>query len=101
MQQTNQSGLVPFQQDMSMVNDLNAVPMTKPESIKVILNCFNQRELIRDVPLQFSGEQLLLLPILNHIKYLGKPISGQSISYYSEEDEMDVYVGIEGTNITD
>jgi len=41
------------------------------------------------------------LPILNHIKYLGKPISGQSISYFSEEDEMDVFVGIEGTNITD
>ena len=41
------------------------------------------------------------MAILNHIKYLGKPISGQSISYYSEEDEMDVFVGIEGTNITD
>lgn len=41
----------------------------------------------------------MLVPILNHIKYLGKPIANQSISYYSEEDEMDVYVGIEGVNI--
>jgi hypothetical protein len=77
------------------------ISTTRPESIKVILNCFNQRELIKDVPLEFSGDKVLLLPILNHIKYLGKPIRGQSISYYSEEDEMDVYVGIEGTNITD
>lgn len=39
------------------------------------------------------------MPILNHIKYLGKPISKQSVSYFSEEDQMDVYVGIEGVSI--
>lgn len=43
---------------------------------------------------------MLLVPILNHIKYLGKPIANQSVSYFSEEDEMDVYVGIEGTSIS-
>ena len=41
----------------------------------------------------------MLVPILEHIKYLGKSITRQSVSYYSEEDEMDVYVGIEGVNI--
>jgi|DEB0MinimDraft_12_1074336.scaffolds.fasta_scaffold89373_2 hypothetical protein len=69
------------------------------KDIKVILNCFGQKELIKDVPLEFEGEKVLLVPILNHIKYLGKPIAKQSISYFSEEDEMDVYVGIEGVNI--
>ena len=53
------------------------------------------------MPIKFSGDKVHLLPILNHIKYLGKAISGQLISYYSEEDKMDVYVGIEGTNIKD
>ena len=57
--------------------------------------------MIKDVPLKFSGDKILLNPILNHIKFIGKPISGQSISYFSEEDEMDVYVGIEGANISD
>jgi len=56
---------------------------------------------VKDVPLKFSGDKVLLNPILNYIKYIGKPISGQSISYFSEEDEMDVYVGIEGANISD
>jgi hypothetical protein len=36
---------------------------------------------------------------LEHIKYLGKPIQNHGISYFSEEDQMDVYVGIEGVNI--
>jgi hypothetical protein len=58
-----------------------------------------EKELIKDVPLEYEGDQVLLVPILNHIKYLGKPITQQSISYFSEEDEMDVYVGIEGVNI--
>lgn len=39
------------------------------------------------------------MPILKHIKYLGKAIAFQSVSYYSEEDEMDVFVGIEGQTI--
>ena len=41
----------------------------------------------------------MLVPILDHVKYLGKHVSKQSVSYFSEEDEMDVYVGIEGVNI--
>jgi len=65
----------------------------------VILNCLGQKELIKDVPIEWQGQDILLVPILNHIKYLGKPIAGQSISYFSEDDQMDVYVGIEGQNI--
>ena len=58
--------------------------------------------MIRDAPLKFMNNDqsnILLLPILEHIKYLGKPIQNQGISYFSEEDQMDVYVGIEGVNI--
>ena len=51
------------------------------------------------MPIEWSSDGILLVPILNHIKYLGKPIAGQSISYFSEEDEMDCFVGIEGQNI--
>lgn len=41
----------------------------------------------------------MLKPILDYIKYLGKQIQGKSISYYSEEDVCDVFVGIEGQSI--
>jgi len=51
------------------------------------------------VPIHFEGDKLLLVPILDHIKNLGKPIEHQSISYFSEEDELDVFVGIEGHGI--
>lgn len=95
----NSNGLQPNYQQFSLGS--NTSPITKPDTIKVILNCLGQRELVKDVPLKFSGDKVLLNPILNYIKYIGKPISGQSISYFSEEDEMDVYVGIEGANISD
>ena len=33
-------------------------------------------------------------PVLDHIKALGKPMEGQlDISYFSDKDGMDVYVG--------
>jgi hypothetical protein len=48
-----------------------------------------------------ASGNILLKPILDYIKYLGKPISKQSIYYYSEEDEIDVYVGIEGESISE
>lgn len=48
-----------------------------------------------------STGNILLKPILDYIKYLGKQISNQSISYFSEEDECDVFVGIEGASIDD
>lgn len=43
----------------------------------------------------------MLKPILDYIKYLGKEISKRSVSYFSEEDECDVFVGIEGESIGD
>lgn len=49
--------------------------------------------------MEFKDDTLLLVPILEHIKYLRKPIKHQSVSYYSEEDQLNVYVGIEGVNI--
>ena len=58
--------------------------------------------MIKDAPLRFmasDSQKFLLVPILEHIKYLGKPIQNQGISYFSEEDQMDVFVGIEGVNI--
>lgn len=72
----------------------------KPEQIKIILDCLGTKEIIKDAPLQFKGETVLLVPILEHIKYLRKPIQHQSVSYYSEEDQLNVYVGIEGENIS-
>ena len=44
---------------------------------------------------------ILIKPILEYIKNQGKPIHNQSISYFSEEDELDVFVGIEGYSIDD
>ena len=75
-------------------------------SINVMLNFMGQNEMIKDndMPLRFQNNDpstgnILLKPILDYIKYLGKQIQGQSISYYSQEDECDVYVGIEGQSI--
>jgi len=79
--------------------DMKVQSLNVPKELKVVLNCLGQKELIKDVPIEYAGDKVLLVPILNHIKYLGKPIARQSISYFSEEDEMDVYVGIEGVNI--
>ena len=44
---------------------------------------------------------MLLKPILDFIINMGKNISRKSISYYSEEDEDDVFAGIEGVSIDD
>jgi hypothetical protein len=74
-------------------------PCKRPEQIKIILDCLGTKEIIKDAPLEFKDDTLLLVPILNHIKYLRKPIQNQSVSYYSEEDQLNVYVGIEGVNI--
>lgn len=58
----------------------------------------------KDMPIKFQNNDaesghILLKPILDYIKYLGKQISKQSISYFSEEDQCDVFVGIEGESI--
>lgn len=37
--------------------------------------------------------QICLTPILNHIQTLGKNIFSKSISYYSDKDQMEVFVG--------
>lgn len=58
----------------------------------------------KDMPIKYQNNDpnsgnILLKPILDYIKYLGKQISNQSISYFSEEDEVDVFIGIEGASI--
>lgn len=75
------------------------IQASRPDKLKVVLICPDEKELIKDVPLKYDGSNVLLVPILDHIKKLGKPIVSHSISYYSEEDEMDVFVGIEGKSI--
>lgn len=66
--------------------DYQSSPSKKPENIKIILDCLGTKEIIKDAPLHYKGENVLLIPILEHIKYLRKPIHNQSVSYYSEED---------------
>jgi hypothetical protein len=36
--------------------------------------CDGTNEIIKDAPIEISGNNLLITPILNYIKYLGKPI---------------------------
>lgn len=48
-----------------------------------------------------STKQLLLKPVLDYIKNIGKDISCLSISHYSPEDDCDIYLGIEGKTIDD
>lgn len=39
--------------------------------------------------------RILISPIIDYIKQLGKQIQNKSISYYSEKDKFDVFVGID------
>lgn len=97
----------PFEQ--SLVSPLTKQTKTATaHSLKVMLHCFGQVEMIKDkdMPVKFQNQDvqagnILLKPILDYIKYLGKEISKQSISYFSEEDQCDVFVGIEGESIGD
>ena len=52
--------------------------------------------MIKDAPVFISDDEVKLMPILNHIKKMGKQISKQSLSYFNEEDDVDMFVGIEG-----
>lgn len=66
--------------------------------MNVIMFFLSETELIKNVPLTYEGQDVLLAPIVKFIKNLGKNIKGQSISYYSEKDQMDVFVGIDPIN---
>lgn len=43
---------------------------------------------------QSGYPELKLTSVLDYIINLGKSLEGQSISYYSEKDQMDVLVGV-------
>jgi hypothetical protein len=43
---------------------------------------------------EFGNREILLQPILHHIQSMGKHIDGLGISYFSDKDAMDVYVGV-------
>ena len=55
----------------------------------------DERELIKDVGVTIENDELKLAPLMEAIKKLGKPIDHMSISYFSETDKMDVFVGID------
>lgn len=40
-----------------------------------------------------NKEKILVFPIIEFIKKLGKPINKYLISYYSEKEKMDVFIG--------
>jgi hypothetical protein len=56
--------------------------------------------LVKDVPVKWnpSGQAILLLPILEHIRGLGKILNGLQVSYFSEKDKMDVFIGVDPVN---
>jgi hypothetical protein len=53
--------------------------------------------LIKDVPTIKTPDQrkVLLAPVIDHIKKIGKTVSYKSISYFSAKDDMEVYVGVD------
>ena len=70
--------------------------------LNVILNFMNGQELIKDVPTRFvrdpktnqiNNDKILLAPVIDCIKKMGKPIQNREILYYSENWRMDVFVG--------
>ena len=72
------------------------------ETVDVILTFQSEVMLIKNVKAEYTldekgRQQILLNPILNHIKALGKSIENLSISYFSEKDQMDVWLGIYAT----
>lgn len=69
-----------------------------PTVINVVLTYMGETMLIKNVGVENqvndSGMyQICLAPILNHIQNMGKKIVNMSISYYSDKDQMEVFVG--------
>jgi len=62
----------------------------------IILTFQEEVQLVKNVPVAWnqSGSGIDLKQILKHIQSLGKQLDGLQISYYSEKDEMDVFMGV-------
>lgn len=69
----------------------NSIPFT------VKLNFMGETCLIKDVKTKLSKNQdkIYLYPILQTIKTSGKPIQFKSINYFSQRDQMVVFVGVD------
>jgi hypothetical protein len=68
----------------------------KPYLINVMLTFMNDTVLIKDVPTELTtNHKILLAPIIEHIKKIGKLVHFKDISYISFKDKMKVCVGID------
>jgi len=68
--------------------------------VNVHLNFMSESVLIKDVPTirTIDMKKILLAPVIEHIKKIGKPVHFKTVSYYSAKDEMEVYVGVDPIN---
>ena len=59
-----------------------------------------ETELVKNVPVSnlSDPDQINVLPIIDYLKKMGKSIKGHSITYFSEKDNMDVFVGTDPIN---
>lgn len=61
----------------------------------------NDTVLIKDVPTEkMANDKILLAPVIEHIKKMGKLVHFKDISYISYADKMKVCVGIDPINPT-
>jgi hypothetical protein len=61
----------------------------------------NDTVLVKDVPTEkTTNEKILLAPVIEHIKKLGKLVHFKDISYISYADKMKVCVGVDPISAT-
>ena len=61
-----------------------------------MLTFMNDTMLVKDVPTQkLKSEKILLAPVIEHIKKIGKLLHFKDISYISYKDKMKVAVGVD------
>jgi hypothetical protein len=64
--------------------------------LNVRLTFMNDTVLIKDVPTEkMANDKILLRPIIEHIKKMGKLVHFKDIAYISFKDKMKVCVGID------
>jgi hypothetical protein len=64
-----------------------------------MLTFMNDTVLVKDVPTEkVSSGKILLAPVIEHIKKMGKLVHFKDISYISYKDKMKVCVGVDPIN---